>query len=70
MLRLPDGAPAKLAYKEHLTKAKGSQGRRKQTWIRQINIALKPMNKTVNELTKSDYEKGMGKNSGKANVLN
>ena len=33
MLRLPEGAPAKLAFKKHLKKAKGNRGRPKQTWI-------------------------------------
>ena len=28
----------------------------KQTWIRQTNNDLKQINKTVNELTESDYE--------------
>ena len=30
MLRLPDGAPAKLAFIEHLKKAKGNRGRPKE----------------------------------------
>ena len=56
MLRLPERTPAKLAFKEHLKKAKGNQGRLKKTWIKQINKDLKPINKTVDELTENDYE--------------
>ena len=36
---------------------KGNWGRPKQTWIRQINKDLKPINKTVDELTENDYER-------------
>ena len=57
MLRLPEKTPAKLAYREHLKKAKGNRGRPKQTWIKQINKDLKPINKTVDELTENDYER-------------
>ena len=57
MLRLPGRTPAKLAFKEHLKKAKGNRKRPKKTWIKQINKDLKPINKTVDELTESDYER-------------
>ena len=57
MLRLPEGTPAKLAFKEHLKKAKGNRGRPKHTWIKQINKDLKAINKTVDELTENDYER-------------
>ena len=57
MLRLPEGTPAKLAFKEHLKKAKGNRGRPKHTWITQINKDLKAINKTVDELTENDYER-------------
>ena len=55
MLRLPEGTPAKLAFKEHLKRAKGNRGRPKHTWIKQINRDLKAINKTVDELTENDY---------------
>ena len=57
MLRLPEKTPAKLAFREHLKKAKGNRGRPKQTWIRQMNKDLKPINKTVDELTENDHER-------------
>ena len=57
MLRLPERAPAKVAFKEHLKKAKGNQGRPKYMWIKQINEDLKAINKTVDELTEKDYER-------------
>ena len=57
MLRLPEITPAKLAFREHLKKVKGNRGRQKQTWIRQMNKDLKPINKTVDELTENDYER-------------
>ena len=56
-LRLPERTPAKVTSKDHLKKAKGNRGRPKQTWIKQINKDLKPINKTVNELTENDYER-------------
>ena len=57
MLRLPDGTPVKLAFKEHLNKAKGNRGRPKQTWIRKMNNDLKQINKTGNELAESNYKR-------------
>ena len=57
MLRLPEGTPAKLAFKEHLKKAKGNRRRPKHMWIKQINKELKAINKTVDELTENDYER-------------
>ena len=57
MLRLPEKTSAKLAFREHLKKAKGNRGRPKQTWIKQIDKDLKPINKTVDELTENDYER-------------
>ena len=57
MLRLPEGTPAKLAVKEHLKKVKSNRGRPKQTWIKLINKDLKPINKTVDEVTENDYER-------------
>ena len=57
MLRLPDRTPAKLTFREHLKKAKGNRGRPKQTWIRQINKDLEPINTTMDKLTENDYER-------------
>ena len=57
MLRLTESILEKLASKEHLEKAKGYPGRPKQTWIKQINKDLKPINKTVQELTVNAYER-------------
>ena len=36
-------------------KVVGNRGRPKQTWIRQLNKDLKPINETVDELTENDY---------------
>ena len=49
MLRFPEMTPAKLAFRDHLKKAKGNRRRPKLTWIRQINKDLKPIYKTVDE---------------------
>ena len=49
--------PAKLAFRDHLKKEKGNRRRPKLSWIRQINKDLKPINKTMDELTENDHER-------------
>lgn len=50
MLGLPEKTPAKLPFKEHLTKAKDNRCR----WVRHITKDLKRINKPIDELTEGN----------------
>ena len=52
------GEPKKVTAEElKLFELYSYRGRPKQTWIKQINKDLKPISKTVDELTENDYER-------------